>query len=185
MAKKIDVLNSVLAAVAAFGKENKFTKEQAAGLAALLNDLLAPKSAGLSVNLDDVTKRDANGKITHIMCSLSGKFLPATAEFFYEDKHGKGVGETGLKRLSRQAEAIRKQHLKLVATSERAIMNDTIDKKISAEEARKKLEALKNSKPDYSKVTDKPAPKENKAEAKESKPKAEAKESKPKAEVRS
>lgn len=165
MAKKSEVLASVLAAVAVFGKENKLTKEQTEGLNNLLNDLLAPKSAGLSVNLDEITKKDANGKITHIMCSLSGKFLPATLDFFYEDKTGKGVGGTGLKRLSRQAEAIRKQFTKQITASEHAIMADTVDKKITPEDARKKLEALRASKPDYSKVSDKLPAKNAEAEA--------------------
>ena len=71
MAKKSEVLASVLAAVAVFGKENKLTKEQTEGLNELLNDLLAPKSAGLSVNLDEITKKDANGKnYTHYVLTI-------------------------------------------------------------------------------------------------------------------
>lgn len=173
MAKKADILASVLAAVALYAKEQKFTEKQTQGLNDLLNDLLAPKSAGLSVNVDEVTKKDASGKITHIMCALSGKFLPATKEFFYEDIHGKGIAGTGLKRLSRQAEAIRKQHAKLTLVSERAITADIVDKKLTPDQGKAKLAELKASKPDYSAVSDKLPEKAEKSEKAEKPVKAE------------
>jgi hypothetical protein len=121
-----------------------------AELTSALTELLAPKAGGATINIDEVTKKDSSGKITHIMCSVSGKFLPATEEYFYADKAGKGIN--GLKRLSRQAEAIRKQYTKTVSVSEKAIMADVIDGKIKPEEAKAKLAKIKAAKPDYSSV---------------------------------
>lgn len=112
---------------------------------------LAPKAGGASVDLDEVTVKDANGTVVEIQCSVSGVFLPATGEFFYEDKGGKGIN--GLKRLSRQAEAIRKQHAKVLSTTEKAIMADVLDGTLLPEEAKAKVEAARAVKPDYSSVS--------------------------------
>lgn len=144
MASKTEVLAAVLAACEAFGAKPKLVEE--------LTAILKPKTAGASVNLDEVTRKDENGNVTHIMCSVSGVFLPATKDFFYEDKDGKGIN--GLKRLSRQAEGIRKVHLRTVQVSEKAIVSDILDGVITNEDGKAKIEALRNSKPDFSSVTD-------------------------------
>lgn len=115
-----------------------------------LTALLKPKTAGVSVNLDEVTRKNDAGEIVEIQCSVSGVFLPATAEYFYEDKAGKGIN--GLKRLSRQAESIRKTHLRTVQASERAIVADILDGVISNEEGKAKIEAIRASQPDFSTV---------------------------------
>ena len=54
-----------------------------------LTDMLGPKTPGASVNIEDVVKRDASGFITELQCAVAGVFLPATLEYFYEDKSGK------------------------------------------------------------------------------------------------
>jgi len=144
MASKTEVLALVLVACTAHNAK--------APLVEALTEILKPKTAGASINLDEVTRKDDNGNITHIMCALSGNFLPATAEFFYEDKDGKGIN--GLKRLSRQGEAIRKSHARNVMLSEKAIVSDILDGVITNEDGKAKIEALRASKPDYSTVTD-------------------------------
>jgi hypothetical protein len=144
MASKTEVLALVLAACEQFNAK--------APLVEALTEILKPKTAGASVNLDEVTQKDENGNVTHIMCSVSGKFLPATADFFYEDKEGKGIN--GLKRLSRQAEGIRKTHLRNVQVSEKAIVSDILDGVITNEDGKAKIEALRASKPDFSSVSD-------------------------------
>jgi hypothetical protein len=144
MASKSEVLALVLEACAAHNAK--------APLVEAITEILKPKTAGASINLDEVTQKDSNGDVTHIMCALSGKFLPATAEFFYEDKDGKGIN--GLKRLSRQGEAIRKSHARNIAISEKAIVSDILDGVISNEDGKAKIEALRASKPDYSTVSD-------------------------------
>jgi len=144
MASKTEVLAAVLAACEQFNAK--------APLVEALTEILKPKTAAASVNLDDVTRKVDNGNITNIMCSVSGVFLPATADFFYEDKEGKGIN--GLKRLSRQAEGIRKSHIRTVQVSEKALVQDILDGVISNEEGKAKIEALRASKPDFSSVTD-------------------------------
>ena len=142
MATKKEICASALEVCAKHKASPELTKA--------IEELLAPKAGGATINIDEVTKKDANGKITDIMCSVSGKFLPATKEFFYEDKEGKGIA--GLKRLSRQAESIRKTFTKTLNASEKAIMADVIEGAMKPEEAKSKLATLKAKKPDYSSV---------------------------------
>jgi len=112
-----------------------------------LTDLLAPKTAGAKVKVEDVFNEETN----ELLCSVSNVWLPATAEYFYEDKSGKGIN--GLRRLSRQAESIRKAHAKTIRASEAAIMDDVLNEVITNEDAKEKIAALKESKPDFSSVT--------------------------------
>jgi hypothetical protein len=123
-------------------------------LTTALVSLLAPKTGGATVDIASVTKSNDKGVITHILCSLSGVFLPATEEFFYCEKDGKGIN--GLKRISKQGESVKKAFDKVQKTSERAIMQDVLDKKLTPEQGTAKLAELAKAKPDYSKVTDKP-----------------------------
>ena len=152
MASKKEIFETVQAQVAELTAKYKTPKEFSEALNGIIVDSLAPKSGGASVNIDEVTKKDADGNITHILCSVSGKFLPATKEYFYEDKAGKGIN--GLKRLSRQAEAIRKQFTKVINTSEKAVMADVLDGEMTVDEGKAKLQELKAQKPDYSGVTE-------------------------------
>lgn len=126
-------------------------------LVAGLTDLLKPKTAGQHVDLDTVTKKDSNGKVVELQCSVSGKFLPATTEFFYEEKAEgkgiKGIDGVALRRLSRQAESIRKDFTRAKVASQNAITADVLAKKISVDEGARKIEALNASKPDFSKVS--------------------------------
>jgi len=133
-------------------KEHKVSEKFTAALTALLE----PKSGGSSVDLSTVTKVDGNGQVTEIQCSLSNVWLPATSAFFYEDKSGKGIKGTDgsmLKRVSKQGEAIRKQHTKVLAATEKAIMTDVLNGDLKPEEGKAKLEKAKAVKADYSKVT--------------------------------
>lgn len=144
MASKKEVLELVLEKCVEFNAKQP--------LVDALTAILAPKTAGAHIDIDEVTLKDDNGNITHLLCSVSGKMLPATLDFFYEDKTGKGIN--GLKRLSRQAEGIRKTHLRTVQTSEKAIVADVLDLVISTEDGKAKIEALRASKPDFSPVSD-------------------------------
>jgi hypothetical protein len=142
MATKKEICASALEVCAKHKASPELTKA--------IEDLLAPKAGGATVNIDEVTKKDSAGKITDILCSVSGKFLPATKDFFYEDKDGKGIN--GLKRLSRQAESIRKSYTKVTSASEKAIMTDVIEGTLKPEEAKAKLAKIQANKPDYSTV---------------------------------
>jgi len=121
-----------------------------------LDGLLKPKTAGQHVDLATVTKTDPSGKVIEIMCQVSDKFLPATADFFYEDKSGKGIKGTDgkmLKRLSRQAESIRKEHTRVTKTSKDAIVADLLASKIDNNKAQSMIKALEAKTPDFSKIS--------------------------------
>jgi len=150
MATKKEIFETVTTAVSALCKQHNTPVKFNDALNAILSDNLAPKVGGASVNLEEVTK-SVDGKVTEIMCSVSGKFLPATKEFFYEDKAGKGIN--GLKRVSRQAESIRKVHVKALAATEKAIMTDVLDGKMTPEAGKARLAKAKEAKPDYSSVS--------------------------------
>ena len=119
----------------------------------IISDNLAPKQAGMSIDLDEVTKVK-NGKIVEIQCAVSKVFLPATKEFFYEDKQGKGILVDGvrLRRLSRQAESIRKKHAKYVEKTEREAMGEVLSGTMTPEQAKQIIEIARNKKPDYSSI---------------------------------
>ena len=89
-----------------------------------LRAILEPKAGGAKVDVEDAVIRNDAGEIEQLLCSLSGVLLPATAEYFYEDKAGDGFGGTGLKRLSIQAEKARKDHAKQTKASKDAIKDD-------------------------------------------------------------
>ena len=91
---------------------------------AALAELFEPKAGGAKVDIEEVVTRDEAGEIVEMVCSLSGVSLPATTDYFYEDKSGDGVGGTGLKRLSMQGEKARKEHTKMVKASKDAIKED-------------------------------------------------------------
>ncbi len=130
-----------------FGTKEPYNEE----LFSILTTHLAPKTAGMSVNLDEVTEKDADGNVSGIQCSLSKMWLPATSRYFYEEKtEGKGIN--GLKRLSRQAEAVRKQFLKARSATETAILTEVLSEDMTPEEAKKAIEEVRATAPDYSVV---------------------------------
>jgi len=164
MATKKEIFEGTVSAVIALCDEHKVANKFRAALSAILEDNLAPKAGGATVNIDEVTKKDADGNITHILCSVSSKFLPATEEFFYAEKNGKGIN--GLKRVSKQGESIKKAHNKQLAATEKAIMTDVLDGVMTPEQGKAKLEKAKLEKPDFSSVTDVLPSKDEPTEAK-------------------
>ena len=153
--KKVELVSTVVAALAVImdGKVKPAIQDE---INAKLTDMLGPKTPGASVNIEDVVKRDASGFITELQCAVAGVFLPATLEYFYEDKSGKSqftdANGIALRRLSRQAEGIRKVFIKTQTTSERAILEDALKGVITQEEGQAKLAAIQGAKPDYSSV---------------------------------
>lgn len=153
--KKVELLSTVVAALAVI-MENKVKPAIQEEINTKLAELLGPKSPGASVNIEDVVKRDASGYITELMCAVSGKFLPATLDYFYEDKSGKSqftdANGVALRRLSRQAEGIRKVFTKQISASEKAILEDALSGAITQAEGQAKLAELRVATPDYSTV---------------------------------
>lgn len=156
MASKREIFEAVSAAALELCEKHQVANNVREGLQSIFDEHLAPKSSGASVNLDEVTRKDEDGNIVEIQCAVSGAWLPASLDYFYEDKTGKGpVGTDGvaLRRLSRQAEQIRKQAAKTLAATEKAIMADVLDGVMTPEEGKAKLEEAKAVKPDYSSVS--------------------------------
>lgn len=117
-----------------------------------IDQVLKPGTFSNKVDLESVVKRDNNGKITHLQCSVSKAFLPATKEFFYEDFHGAGV--EGLRRLSKAAESVRKRFLAETQRKRNSINQAVLDGKMDTKAARDLLTELANTKPDYSVVSE-------------------------------
>lgn len=163
---------TTVAAVVAYLEANKL-QAHSEKLTAILDEHLKPKSGGATVNIEEVVKRNADGKITQVQCVLSNKWLPATTEFFYEDKSEKprivNAEGIGLKRVSKQAESIKKHFTRSNKASIDALTDDILSLDVTKPEDQKTiaklkadLVALKAAKPDYSKVSAKPEAKEAK-----------------------
>jgi len=150
MATKKEIYEDTVSEVTTICEKHKVNANFKTALLTILANNLEPKNSGASINIDEVTHKNEAGEIIELRCSVSGVFLPATKEYFYEDKAGKGVN--GLKRLSRQAEAIRKQHIKSLNATEKAIMADVLDGVITPEKGKEQLAKAKAAKPDYSGV---------------------------------
>ena len=108
-----------------------------------------------AVDINTVTKKDDSGKIVEIQCNVSGKWLPASVDYFYEDLSGKSkivVDGVALKRLSRQAEAIRKKFIAAQAKESQKITAQVLNEEISNAEGKQLLADLAAQKPDFSEV---------------------------------
>lgn len=149
---KTELHTTFIAGVAKIGlKDNK-------ALADLIESLLAPKNAGAKLDLSTVTKKNAEGKITEILCAKSGKWLPADALNFYKQNNGKGIIGTDGESLHRTSFAGNKafvEHNKATKATKEAILEDLASGKIDPAaigDLQKKLKAANDAKPDYSKV---------------------------------
>ena len=145
MATKKELNAGLVLAVTALCTEHGTAADFNEALLTIINDATAPKASG------------ASGNVVEIMCSVSGAWLPATEEYFYAEKaEGKGIvgqdGSTGLKRLSRQAESVRKSAIKVLNATEKGIMADVLGGEMSPEDGQAALIAAKAVKPDYSTV---------------------------------
>ena len=114
-----------------------------------LISLLEPKKGGSSVNVEDVFVAQAKDGKAYLLCSVSGKWMEANAENFYEDaSENNKFG--GFKRLSRAAESARKHAIAAKKATEKAVMTDLLAGVISKEQAQATLDAVAG--PDYSSV---------------------------------
>lgn len=118
--------------------------------------VLKPGTFGAKTDVESVVKRDSEGNITELMCSVAKVFLPASTDYFYEDKTGKsqfiGIDGKPLKRLSKQAEKVRKQHTALIAKETNKINQAVYAGEIDVETAKEKIAELNELKPDFSEV---------------------------------
>ena len=161
MTKK-ELYRTVVGSVIMYLEDNEVEDNVVAGIRDILATHLEPKSKGRTVDLSKVVRRDDEGRIVTIKCSLSGVWLPANTLHFYEDKSTKpaivGFDGVGLKRLSRQAEAINKKFKTIQRASIAAITDDILALDMTAENVHKAkalqstLEKEKARKPDFSSV---------------------------------
>lgn len=141
MASKKEIFTQVVAVL----EKHKASKELIAEISAIVE----PKKGGMSVNVEDVYVPKAKDGKAYLLCSVSGLWLEATADNFYEDaSEGNKFG--GLKRLSRAAEAARKKAISVKKATEAAVMQDMLAGNISADEAKAKL--AKVAGPDFSQI---------------------------------
>lgn len=148
MASKKDTHALVLAAVTALCALEKVGEDFTTKVTDVLNNTLAPKSGGATVNISEVYNEEDDT----ILCSVSGVWLPATEVYFYAEK-AEGKGIKGLKRVSKQGESVRKSATKVLAATEKAIMTDVLSGEMTPEDGQAKLLAAKAIKPDYSSVS--------------------------------
>lgn len=119
-----------------------------------LSELLEPKKGGIRTDIEDIVRRDEDGNIVELQCRVSGVWLPANLEYFTPDKNSKIVNAEGEKlyTISRQAQKIKADTLRVFRASKEAITNDVLDGIISPEDAKAQIEAL-SAEPDYSSVS--------------------------------
>lgn len=117
-------------------------------LVSALTELLEPKKGGATVNVEDVYT-EVKG-VKYLQCSVSGKWLEATIENFYEDLGNENNKFGGLKRLSRAAEAARKKATASKKATEKAVMEDLLAGAITADKGQEILAAVAG--PDFSEV---------------------------------
>jgi len=138
--KKTDMLAFIASTAAAYIKDAK----QLEAFNAKITEKLGPKNRGVKANPEEYVKKDNNGKVTHILCSKSGVWLPAADEFFYPDLKGDGILGTGLKRLSRLGEKYSKSVVKELKDEKNKITEAIIANSIALPEAQKQLKELEN-----------------------------------------
>ena len=134
---------------------NKVSKDAQEAISGIVAKFMEPKASGFgkTANLDEITKRDASGKITEILCSISGKWLPATSEFFYNEAKGEGIGGTGFRRGSKPGEATLKAFKRDIAKKQQELISKAATGAIKNEDLQKELKKLADAKVDFSGVT--------------------------------
>lgn len=156
---KKDLFNQASQALSKFLEGAKVDSKIVVGAVDLIGSFYAPKAGGgfVAVNIDEVTKRDKDGNFTEVKCNLSGAWLPATLEFFYEDLSGKSQIKTkegvALKRLSRPAEATKKSFQRDLVAKKLQLQAHLINGTMDPNKVRDELKKLENEKVDFSGVT--------------------------------
>lgn len=150
MTKK-ELFNNTMEAVKEYA-EGKMNAEVKAGLFAVIEAELAPKTSGTSIDVDAVTNKDGQGNIVEMQCSLSGVFLPATEDYFYKDSKGEGFQGTGLIRTSILGKKAKNDHDKVIRASKAAITEDVMNEVLTPAEGKAEIEKLLGGKVDYSSV---------------------------------
>ena len=123
-----------------------------------LKELLEPKKGGNAVDINEIAKLNETGQVLEIKCSLSGVWLPATTENFYNEKDSKlvNVDGVGLSRHSREGYKVKSDFAKTIKASKDAITADVMNEVITPAQGKEQMAALPTE-PDYSMVGQTPA----------------------------
>jgi len=103
--------------------------------------LLEPKKGGAQFNIEDVTRKDENGTITHILDSVFNVFVPVFDAEGEANFYEKPDTELGWSRFSRAAEKSRKDCEKTFKATEKATFTDVMGGVLSPEEAKEIMTA--------------------------------------------
>ena len=121
---------------------------------AQFKELLEPKRAGMTVDLDAITRRDEDGNLVEVQDRLSGLWFPATEEYFYRDtKSDRLMNADGfpIYPVAKAADKLKKQAKKTYEASKQAILTDVLNEVISPMDGKERLDAL-SPEPDYSEL---------------------------------
>ena len=90
-----------------------FTKENMDAVIANAQETFGPKAGGgfKKIDIEEIIKVE-NGKTVKIFDTVASVWLPATSEFFYEDKKNPNAKLNGLKNHSKAREKVTKENVK-------------------------------------------------------------------------
>jgi len=138
MTKKELVLAMTAALTPMIGKP--FTKEHMDSIIAEFG----PKAGGgfAKINVDEITKVE-NGKTVAIFDTVAKVWLPATEEYFYEDKKNPDAKLNGLKNHSKAREKCTKEHVKYTKKAKDIVWEGSVDNDyLNKDECKKLLSAV-------------------------------------------
>jgi len=122
---------------------------------AQFKELLEPKRAGMTVDLEAISRRDENGNLVEVQDRLSGMWFPATEKYFYRDTKSdrlKNADGYPIYPVAKAADKLKKQAKKAYEASKQAILTDVLNEVISPLEGKEQLAAL-SPEPDYNELT--------------------------------
>ncbi|HED5116027.1 TPA: hypothetical protein R4958_001429 [Campylobacter jejuni] len=144
---KTKFYNEVMEGLNEVFSEHAIDNEAKVAVLSVVDNVLKPKTLRSS---SETTIVDENGDVVAILDIHSKFYLPATEEFFYTDRQGKGIN--GLKRISKIGEHISKKHKaakdKEIASISAKVLSGELDREV----ANAKIEEIKAQKPDFSEM---------------------------------
>ena len=98
--------------------------------------LLEPKKGGAQFNIEDVTMKDEDGAITHILDSIFNVFVPVFDAEGEANFYEKPDTELGWSRFSKAAEKSRKDREKTFKATEKAVFSDVMNGVVTPDDAK-------------------------------------------------
>ena len=114
-----------------------------------LRALLEPKKGGGKFDIDEVSCREADGTVTHILDSVLKVWVPIFDGEGEPNFYEKPDTELGWSRFSRTAEKLRKDAEKKFKASKDAILQDLLQGAVTPEEAKVLMEEATEARKTY------------------------------------